>query len=137
MKKLIAFLFLLTSLQVLASGEIEILAPVIRFSPPGMDMSVAFLKIVNKTKDDFKIIKVSGSFAKNFELHNMQMIEGRMQMRPVESILVKNNSSIELKSGGYHIMVFGIKKPLVKGEHQKFSLILDNKKEIEVNATIE
>jgi copper(I)-binding protein len=137
MKKLIAFLFLLINLQVLASGEIEILAPVIRSTPPGMDMSVAFLKIVNNTKDDFKIIRVSGNFAKSFELHNMQMIEGRMQMRPIDSILVKRNSSVELKSGGYHIMVFGIKKTLVKGEHQKFSLILDNKKAIEVNATIE
>jgi copper(I)-binding protein len=65
------------------------------------------------------------------------MINGKMQMRPVEFITVKKNSQTELKHGGFHIMVFNFLSPLKMGETHKLKFILENKKEIEFVAKVE
>jgi copper(I)-binding protein len=135
-KNLTLLLLLFITFNLFAANEIEITNPVIRATPPGMDMTVVFFTVNNHTQSDFKIIKVNGDFAKNFELHNMEMINGRMQMRPIDAILVLKNSITELKSGGLHIMVFGVKNTLKPGEQYQFKLILDNKKEIVVKGKV-
>ena len=45
-----------------------------------------------------------------------------MRMRHVEAITVGSNSTKMLKPGGFHVMLFGLKKPLKKG--QTFSMTL-------------
>ena len=137
MKILFTTFVLTISLSLFASGKIEIQSPIIRLPPPGMEVTAMFLKITNQTENDLKIVKVTGDFAQSFELHNMQMIDGKMKMRPVEFIELKKKSTTELKSGGFHIMIFNLKKPLTQGEHHKVKLILDNKNEVEINALVE
>lgn len=41
---------------------------------------------------------------------------GAMKMQPVDKIVVPAKGSVELKPGGYHIMLMKLAKPLVKGE---------------------
>jgi copper(I)-binding protein len=139
MTKLISLFLLILSFNVFAVSEnnIQIQTPIIRSTPPGMNVTAIFFKIVNNTKEDLKIIKVTGDFAKTFELHKMEMAEGRMQMRPIDFITVGKNSTSELKSGGLHIMVFGVLLPLKRGEVHKFKIILNNKTEIEVSGKVE
>lgn len=137
MKFLLSLFFLFTSLNLFANADIEILNPKIRLTPPGGTITAMFVNIVNHTDTDLKLIKVAGEFAKNFELHNMEMIDGKMKMRSVDFILLKKNSTTELKSGGLHIMIFDLKNPLKAGETHHLKLTLDNKKEIEVKAIVE
>ena len=136
MKNLAIIFVLLGSFKLFAAGGIEIQNPVIRLTPPGMTVTAIFLKINNNTDKDLKIIKVTGDFANSFELHNMEILEGKMKMRSIDSILLKNKTTTELKSGGLHLMVFGLKKPLKEGEHHKLKIVLDNKSEIEVDAKV-
>jgi len=137
MKTLITASFLLFSLNSFAAKNIEVQNSKIRLTPPGMNVSAMFLKIINHSDKDLKIIKVTGDFAGSFELHNMEMIDGKMKMRTVESIDVKAKSETELKHGGLHIMIFNIKKPLKEGELHKLKLSLDDKSEIEFDAKVE
>lgn len=137
MKTIISALLLILSLNSFAAQNIEIQNPKIRLTPPGMNVSAMFLKIINHSDKNLKIVKVSGEFAGSFELHNMEMIDGKMKMRTVESIDLKAKSETELKTGGLHIMIFNIKKPLKEGESHKLKLSLDDKTEIEVNAKVE
>ncbi len=137
MKKIVTIFLLLSSLNVFATSEIEIQNPVIRLTPPGMTVTAMFLKIINHSNKDLKIVKVTGDFAKTFELHNMEILDGKMKMRSVESIVLKNKATTELKSGGLHIMIFDLKAPLKEGDLQKLELILDNKAVIEINAKVE
>jgi copper(I)-binding protein len=139
MTKIITLFLVILSFNVYALSEnnIQIQAPIIRSTPPGMNVTAIFFKIVNNTPEDLKIIKVTGDFAKTFELHKMEMAEGRMQMRPIDFITIGKNSRTELKSGGLHIMVFGVQKPLKSGEVHKFKIILSNKTEIEVSGKVE
>lgn len=41
---------------------------------------------------------------------------GAMKMQPVDKIVVPAKGKVELKPGGYHIMLLDLAKPLVKGE---------------------
>lgn len=79
---------------------------------------------------------MSSDFAQSFELHNMEMKNGKMQMRAVDSILLPRKSVTTLKSGGFHVMIFDIKKSLKIGDKFKIRLLLDTKKELTTEAVV-
>ncbi|MGZ3788630.1 MAG: copper chaperone PCu(A)C [Bacteriovorax sp.] len=137
MKKLFAALLFTLSLNLFAANDIEIQDPKIRLTPPGTNVTAMFLKIVNHTDKDLKMVKVSGDLAETFELHSMEMLDGKMKMRRVDFIELKKKSTTELKSGGLHIMIFDVLKPLKEGDLHKIKFTLDNKAEIEINAKVE
>lgn len=129
MKTAFLFIFLLLSFNILANSQIEILTPVLRLPPPGQNVSAIFLKISNKSQKDLSLIKVSGDFAEQFELHTMEMKDNMMRMRQVDLILLKKETTTELKSGGLHIMVFDIKKPLENDKVYDLKLFFNDKSE--------
>lgn len=132
MKKMILIFSLVLSANLFAA-DVEVKDASIKSTLPGMQVTAIFTKIINNTDKDIKLMKVTGDFAGVFELHTMEMGDGKMVMRPVDFILLKGKSTTELKSGGLHIMVFDVKKPVVVGGEYKAKLILDNKKEIPFN----
>ena len=73
-------------------------------------------KIINK---DINLLKAESDISKVVELHTVNMENGVMKMRQVKSILIKANSSIELKPGSFHIMFIGLKSPLKKDEKKE------------------
>lgn len=129
MKKMILTLIALSSFNLFAA-DIEIQDALIRPTLPGMSVTAIYMKITNNGKKDIRLTKVSGEFAPTFELHNMEMSGGKMVMRPVDSILIKSNSTTELKSGGLHVMVFDAPKPILKTKVYGAKLTFDNKEEI-------
>jgi copper(I)-binding protein len=56
----------------------------------------------------------------------MKRDNGMMRMSPVASIAVPANGQAELRPGGLHLMLFGLKKPLVAGDSVRVTLTLDN-----------
>lgn len=50
------------------------------------------------------------------ELHEMKIDNGIMRMRAVGELPLKAGQSIELKSGGYHLMMMDLKRQLKAGE---------------------
>ncbi len=135
MKIILLFAALIWSTLSFSSSQLEISDPMIKMPPPGLTVSAIFLKIINNSQKDLKLIKVSGDFAAQFELHTMEMKDNMMKMRQVESIMVKKGATVELKSGGLHIMVFDIKKPLVLGKKYNLKLFFDDKSTREIKVT--
>jgi copper(I)-binding protein len=126
----------LLSFNLFALESIVIEKASIKFPPPGMSVSAMFFKIKNNSDSDLKLVKVEGDFAKTFELHNMEMIDGKMKMRPVDFIQINKHSELELKHGSFHVMIFDIKSPLKIGDQKKIKLIFDNNKSQDVIATV-
>lgn len=133
MKKMILTLGLVLSVNLFAA-DVEVKDASIKPTLPGMQVTAIFMKIINNTDKDIKLMKVTGEFAGTFELHNMEMAGGKMVMRPVDFILLKSKTTTELKSGGLHVMVFDVKRPIMAGSEYKAKLILDTKKEIPFTA---
>lgn len=137
MKSLVLSFFMLLSFKTFATESgLVIQNATIRIPPPAITTTAMFLKITNKSSQDVGLLKVSGDFAGNFELHTMEMAGGKMKMRPLNMIEVKKKSSVELQSGGMHIMIFNVKKPLKAGEIYKVKMLFNNKQEIEVDAKV-
>ncbi len=106
----------------------------VREVPPGMPTSASFLTLQNSSDAEISLTKVTGSIAKNIELHEHTHKNGMMEMRQVDKINIPANSSVELKPGGYHIMLIGLTKKIKSGDKVKLTLEFSNetKKEITV-----
>ena len=137
MKFLIASILLIFSLNLFAANEIKIEDAKVRLTPPNAPATAIFLKMTNLSEKDLKLLSVTGDFAGVFELHTMAMEGGKMVMRKMDSIEVKSHQSTELMSGGLHIMVFKLKKPLIEGEKHKVNLIFSDKSIVPVIAKVE
>lgn len=134
MKLIVLFFMLLTSFQVFSESKIEVINPIIRIPLPEMTVTAMFVTLKNNTDTDFKIVKATGDVAGVYELHTMEMKGGKMKMRPVDYIELKKRAITELKSGGFHVMLFNLKKPLLENEVYNIDLILNDKSVISVKA---
>jgi len=128
MKKIFILSIIMCSLQLVGKDNpaINIENAYIKNVPPVSPNSAAFMTIKNNSAVDINLIKVESDLSKVVELHNMILESGIMKMRQVDSILIKANSSTELKPGGLHIMLIGLKAPLKKDEKRIFTLTFDN-----------
>jgi copper(I)-binding protein len=81
------------------------------------------------------LVGASSPSIKGVEIHEMMMHGDMMMMRPIKSVDVPANKTIEFKQNGYHIMLTGVAKPLVKG--QKVPLRLTFRNKAGVQSTVE
>ncbi|WP_457639379.1 copper chaperone PCu(A)C [Persephonella sp.] len=135
MKKLVLFFVVVAFSVVYAytQPEIHIKDPWVRAVPPSAKNSALFMTIVNDGDEDDALIGVKGDVSKMIQLHRTVNENGVMKMVHVDKIEIHAHTKVELKPGGYHVMLMGLKKPLKEGEKVKFTLIFkkSGKKEIE------
>lgn len=115
MKKLITLVAALT-LSASAFAEIRVDHPYARAVPPGQPNSAAFMTLKNNSDEAVSLVSVSTSVAKVAELHTHTQAGGVMKMRRIPEIAIQANGEAELKPGGLHIMLIGLKQKLVKDE---------------------
>lgn len=126
------FIIPIVLIQTIFAGEVEVKDAKIRLLPG--TTTAAFLSLENKSDKEIILEKVTGDFAETFELHDMVMDAGRMQMRPLSQIVVQPKSKIALKHGGKHIMIFNVKNPLSEKESYILNLHFKNLSPIKVKA---
>ena len=66
----------------------------------------------------------------------MAMGDGEMGMRPVEFIALPAGTAVELKPGGYHIMLIDLVAPLEVGTTIKVTLMFENAGEITIDVPV-
>jgi len=91
----------------------------------------AYFTIKNNSSADDKLVGVMSSVSARVEMHEHTMKDGVMKMSQVMSIDVPAGGEVELKPGGYHIMLFETKSKYGPGD--KIDLTL----KFESGATIE
>ena len=98
--------------------------------------AAAYMKIHNMAGTADKIVAVSSPLAERVELHTHTMDEGVMRMRKVEEIVLPAKGHVELKPGGLHLMIFGLKRQIKKGEMLPLKLTLKEAGEVEIMAPV-
>ena len=87
-----------------------------------------------------KLLSASSPVAGVVEIHEMLMEGSTMKMRSVPALDLPAGKSVDLKPGGYHVMLMDLKAPLKAGESVPITLVVegkDGKKEsIEVKAPV-
>ena len=90
----------------------------------GSDMAAAYVTIDNKGGAD--TLTAVRSTIGEATLHETSMDGGVMRMRPIdpeEGLIVPSNGKLVLGSGGAHVMIMGLKKPLKAGDKFRMTLM--------------
>ena len=124
MKYLIGFGLIVASLSALA--ELQVSNAQIRAVPPTQKITAAFMDISNHSESSIAIIAIETDIADSVEFHTSIREGEKILMRKVESIPVDSQSTTALEPGGYHLMLFGLKRPLIIDELIKLQLQLSN-----------
>jgi len=99
-----------------AAETVTVIEPYIRAMPPGQKVTAMFMSLNNPSLDTYALVKAESDVSDNVELHEHVMKDGMMQMGQVEQIEIKAQGNTQLKPGGYHVMLIGLKKDLDLGQ---------------------
>ncbi len=74
----------------------------------------AFMNLTSAT--DSALVSASSPIAGLVEVHEMSMDGGVMRMRAIPQLPLPAGRTVNLKPGGYHVMLMDLKGPLKEGE---------------------
>lgn len=92
----------------------------VRANAPGQSVGAAYMTLLSA--QDSTMIKAEADIAGSVEIHSMTMENGVMKMRILEELPLKAGKAEKLAPGGFHLMLFDLKKPLTAGENVNFTL---------------
>jgi periplasmic copper chaperone A len=98
----------------------------VRSAVPGQQGTGAFMKLT--ATEPMQLVGFSTPVAGVAQVHEMKMEGDVMRMRAVASLDLPAGRTVELKPGGYHLMLMDLKQPLVKGSTVPISLVLRDAK---------
>jgi copper(I)-binding protein len=110
----------------LAADAVSVSNPWVRATVPGQSVAGAYMDITAKART--ALVAVESPVAGKAELHTMTMDGGVMKMRPLEKLELPANKTVNLKPGGYHVMLIDIKRELKAGERVPLTLTLQDQK---------
>ena len=84
----------------------------VRSTVPGQKGTGAFMNIT--AKDGAKLVGASSPVAGIAEVHEMKMEGDVMRMRALPVLDLPPGQTVQLKPGGYHLMLMDLKQPLPK-----------------------
>ena len=128
------FVLSIASIAAVFGADVEIDGAYARASIPNVPNSAAFFVIKNNSDKDIAITGANSDIAEKNELHTHIKENKMMKMMTIEKLVVPAKSSLELKSGGDHVMLIGLKKELKAGDEISLELSFSDgdKKSIKV-----
>lgn len=120
-----------------ATSAITAKDPWVRAAKSG-GVSAAYMTIANTGAADKLMSASIPDYSMMVEVHQTKMdASGMMQMAPVQGGLdVPANGSVELKPGGYHVMIMNLKQDLVAGKTIKVTLKFQSGKEMTLDVPV-
>jgi hypothetical protein len=118
-------LFALLFFSITAFADVTITNAWVRETKPGQEVGAAYMTL--KSPADMQLIKVESQMAGTVEIHEMSMNNGVMKMRMMETLDLPANKVVELAPGGFHLMLFDMKKPFVPGNQVDMLLTFKDK----------
>jgi len=100
-----------------------------RATVAGQTASGAFMKIT--AKEVAQLVGADSSAAEVVEVHEMRLEGNVMRMRAAPVIDLPVGQTVELKPGGYHVMLMDLKAPLKAGSSLPLTLTFKNAKGVE------
>jgi copper(I)-binding protein len=138
--KTIAYIAL-TAASLLAAGahaQVTVKDAWVRATVPQQKATGAFMQI-NAAKDT-KLVSATSPVTPVVEVHEMAMQDSVMRMRQVPALDVPAGKTVELKPGGYHVMLLDLKQQVKEGDTVPLTLVFEGKdgkrESVEVKAPV-
>jgi periplasmic copper chaperone A len=98
--------------------------------------TAVYVTLENPSTTPRTVVSVTTPDADKAELHEVRTEGGMMTMMPAKELAVPAKGSVELKPGGFHIMLFGLKKPVKPGDQVHLALQLKDGTSVPIAATV-
>jgi copper(I)-binding protein len=108
-----------------AKTGVEITDGWVRENAPGQNVGAAYMTL--NSPQDSTLVYIETPAAGSVEIHSMSMENNVMKMRMLEALPLKAGKLEKLAPGGFHLMLFDLKKPLKAGENATFKLCFKDK----------
>jgi len=106
----------------------------VRPSHPGQDVGAAYMTLTSM--QDVALVRVESDVSDSIEIHSMTMQNGVMKMRMLDNLPLVAGKPYKLEPGGFHFMLFDLKKALTAGESVNFVLYFKAKNKVEFKQNI-
>ena len=106
----------------------------VRPTNPGQDVGAAYMTFLSA--QDTTLVNIQSDITSSIEIHNMTMENGVMKMRMMEKLPLVAGKPYNLAPGGFHLMLFDLKKPLNIGDQVNFALTFKSKNKHEFKQNI-
>ena len=123
MKHLALALALFGAATVAQADVITVSDPWVRGTVPAQRATGAFMRL--QADQDLRLVAASSPVAGVAEIHEMVMQDNVMKMRRVDGIALGKGKPLELKPGGYHVMLMDLKQQLKVGETVAVTLVIE------------
>ncbi|MDP9084037.1 MAG: copper chaperone PCu(A)C [Pseudomonadota bacterium] len=104
------------------AGDLLLRQPWSRPTPPTASVGVVYFSIDNRGRRADRLVGISSPVAGRVEIHETRMQQGSVEMRALASLECPPGVTVKSEPGGLHIMLVGLRHPLVTGT--KFPLSL-------------
>jgi copper(I)-binding protein len=98
--------------------------------------SAAYMVLANSGSKSDRLVGAESDIAEAVEIHESKMEGDVMKMEQIEFIEVPAEGQAELKPGGKHIMLVGLKRDLEAGDTVDLKLIFEHAGEMQVQAEV-
>ncbi len=106
-------------------AQLTVNEPWVRATVAHQKATGAFMQIT--ALQDARLVDVRSPLASTVEIHEMALRNNIMTMRPVSSLELPAGKSVELKPGGFHLMLFGLKQAIKEGDIVPVTLVIEGK----------
>jgi copper(I)-binding protein len=118
-----------------ALAQVTVTDPWVRATVPNQKASGAFMQV--QSAKAARLVGISTPVAGRAELHEMAMENNTMRMRQVDAIDLPAGKAVNLASGGYHVMLFDLKRQLKEGERVPVPLVVQDGTKKSSSVTVE
>lgn len=107
-----------------------------RATPPTAKTGAVYMTLTNDTGKADKLVAVKSDVAEKVEIHTHMMENNIMRMRRIDGVEVEPGTPVVFQPGGLHIMLIGLKAPLVAGQTIPLVLVYETAGEVKVTAEV-
>lgn len=121
-----------------AQAQVTVKDAWVRATVPQQKATGAFLQI--QSAKDAKLVAASSPLTPMVEVHEMAMHDNVMKMRQVPAVELPAGKTVELKPGGFHVMLMDLKQQVKAGDTVTLTLVVEGKdgkrESVEVKAAV-
>jgi periplasmic copper chaperone A len=125
MKHLVTAALIAASAGAFAQSSVDIKDPWVRATVAQQKATGAFMQLTAKA--DSKLVEAKSPVAGVVEIHEMAMDNNIMKMRQIPGLALPAGKAVELKPGGYHVMLMDLKAQVKEGDVVPVTLVFEGK----------
>jgi len=101
---------------VAAAAGLKVESAWARATPPGASVAAVYLRIDNTGGPADRLLKLKSPIAASAEVHRTSVEDGMTRMRQVTVPHIGAGERVAFEPGGLHVMLMGLRRPLVARE---------------------